>query len=247
MIYHKKCALCNFQFKTNIPHKKFCSIDCYNKNSKIRSHNKYFSKLNRFKNKICPICKKSFLWISTKSPTCSKKCSNIKKEITKKMYHKKMLINSANYRFNNKEKRKAICKKWNINNPEKVKLIQLRYRTAHKNDIIFKFNKRISERLRNTIIKNKRSWISFLPYSKEELITYLFNNSKYTMNDFLNNKIDIDHKTPLSWFNYKSHLDKQFLDAWSLNNLQLLDHDKNIKKSNKYCSDVMLALSLIGR
>lgn len=40
----------------------------------------------------------------------------------------------------------------------------------------------------------------------------------------------LDHIRPLSWFN----LETEFMEAWSLNNLQPLEAKLNLSKNNRY-------------
>ena len=44
----------------------------------------------------------------------------------------------------------------------------------------------------------------------------------------------IDHIKPKSWFKYDSAEHPEFKQCWSLENLQPLEAEKNLAKSNKY-------------
>ena len=44
---------------------------------------------------------------------------------------------------------------------------------------------------------------------------------------------EIDHIKPISSFNFNSYKDKEFKECWSLENLQPLWAEENIRKSNK--------------
>ena len=44
----------------------------------------------------------------------------------------------------------------------------------------------------------------------------------------------IDHKKPVSWFNFKTVTDSEFVECWSLSNLQPLSREENQSKSNRW-------------
>ncbi len=54
----------------------------------------------------------------------------------------------------------------------------------------------------------------------------------YTLQDFLDGKLVIDHKIPLSWFNLT--IESELMEAGNINNLQLLTAQDNLTKSAKY-------------
>lgn len=56
----------------------------------------------------------------------------------------------------------------------------------------------------------------------------------YKWEDYINGNLQIDHIKPHSLFEYSSTNDEQFKECWSLDNLQLLTKEDNIKKQNKY-------------
>ena len=63
-----------------------------------------------------------------------------------------------------------------------------------------------------------------LGYSVDQLMERLNDTipEGYTWQDFLDGKLDIDHKKPINSFNYNSYTDKVFKECWSLDNLRLL-------------------------
>lgn len=65
----KKCNYCGEQFisyKNEIDKRKYCSLDCYNKQR---------SKMIKYTQKVCPICKESFRSYRHNQIYCSSKCS----------------------------------------------------------------------------------------------------------------------------------------------------------------------------
>jgi len=55
----------------------------------------------------------------------------------------------------------------------------------------------------------------------------------YVWDDYMNGKLHIDHKIPVSVFNFNKTQDIDFKKCWALKNLQLLPAIENIKKNNK--------------
>ena len=54
----------------------------------------------------------------------------------------------------------------------------------------------------------------------------------YTEMDWLEGRLEIDHKIPLSWFNLDT--EKEIKEAGNISNLQLLPREENLLKSNNY-------------
>jgi hypothetical protein len=163
----------------------------------------------------------------------------------------------------NKDYIKIRVREYYLTNREKLLLMASKYQSLHRekrnvrtkkryySDSKFKLNNLISGAIWRSL-KNKGtskkgySYESLLNYSQKELKNHLIKNKELEC-AFLKGKLDIDHKTPLSWFCFSSINDVEFKKAWALENLQLLPKKVNRIKKNFYCSDVMLALSLIGR
>ena len=88
--------------------------------------------------------------------------------------------------------------------------------------------------------KHKTSKLRYLTLSVPELQTHLESKFESGMSwDNYGRKTgircwNIDHITPDSWFLYESPDDPSFKACWSLDNLQPMWEDDNIKKSNKY-------------
>ena len=83
--------------------------------------------------------------------------------------------------------------------------------------------------------KRRKSWKEFIDYNLNDLMRHL--ESKFTKGmtweKFMNGEIHIDHILPLSFFNYTSADDAEFRKCWSLENLQPLWAEDNMKKHNK--------------
>ena len=82
-------------------------------------------------------------------------------------------------------------------------------------------------------IKESKSWESLVNYSLEELKCHLENQFSEGMSWENYGKWHIDHILPVSSFNIQDLNDDNFRKCWSLDNLQPMWAEENIKKSNK--------------
>ena len=128
-------------------------------------------------------------------------------------------------------------KEYNNKHTEKVKKYQKQYReNRRKTD--FKYN--INNIMRSAIWrslhgnKNSRHWEDLVGYTLNELIKRLKLTMPkgYSWNDYLNGKLHIDHKIPLSVFNFAKPEHIDFKRCWALNNLQLLLAKENLIKND---------------
>jgi len=172
-------------------------------------------------------------------------CKNCLKEYSKQYYK------------NNIEKIRESKRKWNKNNSEYMKKYQKNNRERinecsrkqYKNNPekinarIKKFRSIPQNRLRNRIItainislkhnKGDRHWEDLVGYKLQNLIAHLESLFKDGMTWQNMNKWEIDHKRPISSFNFESYEDKEFKECWVLDNLQPLWTYENRHKLNK--------------
>lgn len=101
--------------------------------------------------------------------------------------------------------------------------------------------KRISAAMRKAIKQNKagRHWETLVDYSMVDLINRLKSTvpQGYSWNqDFVNGNgaLHIDHKRPMSSFDFNTVEDEEFKQCFALDNLQLLPAIENMKKNAKY-------------
>lgn len=115
-----------------------------------------------------------------------------------------------------------------------------RFRTL--SDIEIRIHSNISRGIRNSINSHKDNvrWNILLGYSLSDLIIHLENKFKDGMSwqNYGVHGWHIDHKKPITHFKFKSYLDEEFLECWSLDNLQpMWCHDNwakgNLKNKNK--------------
>jgi hypothetical protein len=90
--------------------------------------------------------------------------------------------------------------------------------------------------------KKGESYLKKLGYSMEELVRHLeslfhshpISGQSMTWANYGRTGWHIDHKTPDSWFNYRSMNDEDFRKSWKLTNLQPKWADLNLSKGNRY-------------
>lgn len=94
----------------------------------------------------------------------------------------------------------------------------------------------ISRGIRNSIANNKKGmhWEKIVHFSLEELMKHLESKFKEGMSwDNYGSEWHIDHIRPIANFSFSSFKEKEFLECWSLKNLQPLWAEENLKKGCK--------------
>ena len=237
-IPNKSCSICNSVFKPNMAREKTCSVECkkilrnniskdwrkknprdkkeereynakYRKNNleKLKIQNKKYW-IARRKERIC-FCGRKFFATQKLKKYCSFSCANNNKEERQKLYSK---INRAYFNKLLKERRK-----------------QPRY---HLEKVI---SNAIQKSLKSKQPKNYRKWEKLVGYTLEQLKEHLEKQFTKKMNwKNLGKYWHIDHRIPVSWFEYQKAEEKEFLNCWSLLNLQPKEKKENLVKNNKY-------------
>ena len=131
---------------------------------------------------------------------------------------------------------KCIIKKYQRSDKGK-KNIRERFKKRYYSDKFFRISHVISSAIKQSLKskKNGRHWENIVGYTTEKLVRHLekqFDNEMSWEN--YGTYWHIDHIKPISLFNYDSYKDRDFLECWSLENLQPMEKILNIKKSNKY-------------
>lgn len=150
--------------------------------------------------------------------------------------HCKKCHNLSNRKWekDNPEKKNIIAKNWRLKNPESVKLsskkAQLKRDQISRNKLSSRISVSISKSLRSN--KNGHHWESLVGYTLKELMNYLEKlfQQGMTWNNY--GKWHIDHKIPISAFNFNSPNDIDFKRCWTLSNLQPLWATENHSKKN---------------
>jgi len=141
----------------------------------------------------------------------------------------------AAYYLKNKEKHLATSKKWKRDNIEKNRAYGRK--TARKMSLIPKnrISDAISAGMYRGVKKNRggNSWESLVGYTLFDLINHLSKQFQAGMTFENYGEWHIDHKIPISKFNFSDVTHDDFKRCWALDNLQPLWAAENIKKHNK--------------
>lgn len=164
----------------------------------------------------------------------------------KKVADKKWRDNNKEYLSNkskiwyeqNKEHRKQYLKEYREKNIDKIREIKRTYeRTRKANDPLYKlisnFRTAIYQVLKENNVDKNGHYFEILKYSPDELISHLENQFKDGMTWDNYGEWHVDHILPITSFNIQEIGDNEFMKCWSLNNLQPMWGEENIKKSNK--------------
>ena len=127
--------------------------------------------------------------------------------------------------------RSEACKRYEKKNKERRLLIQAEKRKHPKRKIRDCMSGRISKALKRK--KAGKSWNKLVDYTLEELMNHLEKQFKPGMAWNNKNKWHIDHKKPISSFNFTSPNDEEFKKCWALKNLQPLWAEENLRKGAK--------------
>ena len=131
------------------------------------------------------------------------------------------------------------------NNKEKILIYR---KEKYKRDLKFNLNHKIRNAIRKSLKGNKagKHWETLVGYSVNDLMEHLKKtlSKGYCWQDYMENKLEIDHIIPKSVFNFtkSDHID--FKRCWALNNLRLLPAKENLIKSNKLVRPFQPALKL---
>ena len=138
----------------------------------------------------------------------------------------------------NKEYRKKYIKEYRENNVDKIRQIKRDYERKRKaSDPLYKlisnFRTAIYQVLKESNVEKNGHYFDILGYTPEELINHLEKQFTEGMTWENYGEFHIDHKLPISSFNIKEIGDEEFMKCWSLDNLQPMWGEENIRKSNK--------------
>jgi len=167
--------------------------------------------------------------------------------------NEKILKNAAKIRKNNSEKynkrsrdyyQKHIEKKreaqrlYRKKYPDRIQVTEKKRWEKNKNNPKLVVHRRISDGIHRALKKGShgRSWRTMVPYNADQLIRRLKKTipDGYTWEDFLNGDLHLDHKIPVSAFDFEKPEDIDFQRCWSLKNLQLLPALENMKKGDRF-------------
>lgn len=139
------------------------------------------------------------------------------------------------YYESNKEAWKEYRRKYRQENPEKAREYAREHQRKLRQDVGVRVSQSISTGMRISLLhgKNGRKWESLVGYALADLTSCL--ESQFTKGMTWDNygAWHIDHRKPISHFNFTSTDDPEFLECWSLWNLQPLWAFDNISKNDK--------------
>jgi hypothetical protein len=164
-----------------------------------------------------------------------KKVSDKKWRNSNKEY---MLEKSKNWYYNNKEYRKEYLKEYREKNIDKIRETKRNYERYRKStDPIYKlinnFRTAIYQVLKENNVQKNGHYFEVLQYTPDKLISHLENQFKDGMNWDNYGDWHVDHILPISIHNIQEIGDDEFMKCWSLDNLQPMWGEDNIRKSNK--------------
>jgi hypothetical protein len=154
------------------------------------------------------------------------------------------------YYQNNKQKKKQYLKQWRKDNPNYDRIWQKqRYQNNTQLKLSFCISSGIRQALRNN--KNGRHWEDMVNFTLQDLMQHLEKQFKDNMTWANHGTIwEIDHKIPVTFFNFKSYKDTEFKLCWCLGNLQPLrtkeNNSKNNKLIHKHIKDIRLTNEMAG-
>ena len=182
----------------------------------------------------------------------SKKYHAENKELEKlyQQEHKKEIkIYQETYYQENKEHLSKQNKKYYIEHKKEHNEYTKRYnQERRKTDLRFNLNCRIRTAINLSLKGNKagRHWETLVGYTVRDLINRLQKTmpKNYCWNDFSEGRLHIDHKIPISAFNFTKSKHIDFRRCWNLGNLQLLPAKENLIKHNKLTRPFQPSLAL---
>lgn len=156
----------------------------------------------------------------------------------KKRYNKNPEIakkRAKKWAKSNPEKRQAIQLNWIVKNPEKrkevIKKANKKKRSTPKGKLNSNIGKSIWASLHGR--KSNQHWEFLVGYTISALKKHIEKQFMDGMSWDNYGEWHLDHKIPISVFNFQSSFDEDFKKCWSLNNLQPLWAKDNIVKRAK--------------
>lgn len=190
-----------------------------------------------YKRKACPIGVVS----------ACKECEKIRDRVRSKLYYKKnkekVALRGKTYRKNNKEKINIRGKNYYKINKDKLlnqakmrrKEINIRLKQKYKTDLKFRLNNNIAKSIRGSLKdgKNGEHWEDVVGFTLNKFKKHIEKLFQKNMTWDNYGEWHIDHKIPISVFNFTKSEHRDFQRCWALKNLQPLWAKENISKLNK--------------
>jgi len=231
---------------------KKCMNEINSKREKLkRKMGLILSIKKEFYNRKCRFCNKDFVTKNDRDWYCCEKCKENNKKIIRKNIRKRYKENHLDklketkrksdkkyYEKNkNKIEFKQKRKQYRENNKEKTKEYRKKRRQNPKNRLNHNISSLILYSLKGN--KNGNHWENIVNYTLNKLIEHLELTSKYSIQDYLEKDLHIDHIIPISTYNFKSFENEEFKKCWNLRNLRLITAKENLSKSNNLDMDLV--------
>jgi hypothetical protein len=164
-----------------------------------------------------------------------------KKASDKRTYHKhkeKKIEYHKKWSEKNRERLSEYHKQWRTENVDKWRKTKRDYQ-QHLRDtnplyrLISYFRTAIYQVLKENNVEKNKHYFDVLKYTPEQLMLHLGNQFTDNMTWDNYGEWHVDHIKPISSFNITEMGDEEFMKCWSLNNLQPMWGEENIRKSNK--------------
>ena len=143
--------------------------------------------------------------------------------------------NARRYNAANPEKRRELRRRWQAANPEKRKASLRKSNAKKRSTVAGQLSHLISVAMRTSLRygKQRRKWESLVGYDLNRLKRHLEKQFLPGMSWENRSQWHIDHKIPISAFNYEQPTDIDFKRCWALKNLRPLWKHDNLVKHTK--------------
>ena len=164
-----------------------------------------------------------------------------KSESDKRHYLKnreKRLQYFSDWQKDNRDRLNDYHQKWREKNIDKHREYKRKYEKHRKDTdplykLITNFRTAIWAVLKESNVDKYGHYFDVLQYTPEELINHLEKQFKDDMTWDNYGIWHVDHKSPITSFDIQEMGDEEFMKCWSLDNLQPMWGEENIRKSNK--------------
>ena len=168
-----------------------------------------------------------------------------KSESDKRHYLKnreKRLQYFSDWQKDNRDRLNDYHQKWREKNIDKHREYKRKYEKHRKDTdplykLITNFRTAIWTVLKESNVDKYGHYFDVLQYSPDELINHLETQFKDDMTWDNYGIWHVDHKLPITSFDIQEMGDEEFMKCWSLDNLQPMWGEENIRKSNKILED----------
>lgn len=159
------------------------------------------------------------------------------KQHLKEYYHKYYLTNKKHkgeigkeYKEKNRERINTLSRKWRRKNKSKLNKQEKIYRSLPK----IKISRTMSRSIYNSLKGNKNGchWESLIKFTLNDLIVDVESKFKPGMTWDNYGKWHLDHRIPISLWEFESYTDREFKQCFSLANYQPLWAFENLSKNN---------------